>query len=117
MKNFNKPGAVLTVAAPATVSSGDVVKVGSVVGVAATDAASAALVDIVVEGVFDLPKVDEQEWTVGARIYWDATAEACTTVASTTAGANTLIGVAVAAVADTAGLTTGRVLLTGAFTQ
>jgi predicted RecA/RadA family phage recombinase len=71
----------------------------------------------VVQGVFDLPKVDEQEWTLGARIYWDATAEACTTVASTTAATNTLIGVAMAAVADTAGLTTGRVLLTGAFTQ
>lgn len=117
MKTLNKPGVTLTVTAPATVASGDVVKVGSIVGVAATDAASSALVEIVVEGVFDLPKVDEQEWTVGARIYWDATAEACTTVASTTAGANTLIGVATVAVADTAGLTTGRVLMTGAFTQ
>lgn len=117
MKTFNKPGVVLTVAAPANVSSGDGVLVGSIFGVASGDALSGASVEIVTEGVFDLPKADEEEWTVGARIYWDDTAGNCTTVDATTAATNTLIGVAVAAVSDDAGEVIGRVLLTGAFTQ
>lgn len=110
MKNFIQPGDVLTVAAPANVASGAGVLVGSLFGVAAAAALSGAPVEIATRGVFDLPKVGSQAWTVGARVYWDGTA--CTTTAST----NKLIGVAAAAVGSGAGETTGRVLLTAAFT-
>ena len=61
-------------------------------------------------GVYDLPKTASQAWTVGAKVYWDNTAKACTT----TVGSNTLIGIAVLAVGGGAGETTGRVRLNGA---
>ena len=50
-------------------------------------------------------------WTVGAKVYWDDTNNRCTTVATD----NTLIGVAVEAVASGAGDTIGRVRLNAAF--
>lgn len=113
MKNFIQDGDTLTVTAPyALAASGLGCLVGSIFGVACSDALISAEVEIKTMGVFDLVKVGSQAWTVGARIYWDDTAKACTTTAST----NKLIGVAVAAVGSGAGETTGRVRLTGAFT-
>jgi predicted RecA/RadA family phage recombinase len=112
MKNYIQPGDRLAVIAPANVSSGAGVLVGSLFGVALATAISGAEVQIATEGVFDLVKAGSQAWTVGARIYWDDTAKACTTTAST----NKLIGVAVAAVGSGAGETVGRVRLTAAFT-
>jgi len=105
MKNYIQSGDVATIPAPAAVSSGDVVIVGSVVGIAQADAASGADVAIVTEGVFELPKTDSQAWTFGAPIYWDATPGEATTVSTD----NTLIGVAWEAVASTAGLVFGNV--------
>ena len=61
--------------------------------------------------MFDLPKADTQAWTVGALVYWDDVNKVCTTVA----GSLKLIGVATLPVANTAGLTTGRVRLNGYF--
>lgn len=108
MRNFVQPGAVLTVPAPADVTSGAGVLVGSLFGVAGHSALSGASLDLHVEGVWDLPKTGSQAWTVGALIYWTGTA--CTTTAST----NKLIGAAVAAVGSGAGETVGRVRLNGA---
>ncbi|MES2845635.1 MAG: DUF2190 family protein [Pseudomonadota bacterium] len=110
MQNFVQTGDVVTIPAPAAVSSGDGVLAGSLFGVAQTDAESGADVAIATRGVFDLVKAASQAWTVGARIYWTGTE--CTTTAST----NKLIGVAVVAVGSGAGETTGRVLLSAAFT-
>jgi predicted RecA/RadA family phage recombinase len=108
MKNYIQPGDRVGVPAPANVASGAGVLVGSLFGVAIADALSGAEVQIAVSGVFDLPKVGSQAWTVGSLIYWTGTA--CTNVAST----NKLIGVAVAAVGSGAGETIGRVRLNGA---
>ncbi len=110
MKNYVSKGDNITVAAPAALNSGDGVLVGSLFGVASRTVASGAKVAIVVEGVFTLPKVGSQAWTVGAKVYWDATNKRCTTVAT----GNTLIGVATAAVAGGANDTTGTVRLNGA---
>lgn len=107
MKNYVQPGDIIEVPAPATVSSGAGVLVGSLFGVAATDAESGAPVQITTEGVFDLAKTSAQAWTVGADVYWDNTAKTCTTSGS----GNTLIGVAVAAAANPS--STGRVRLNG----
>lgn len=109
MKNYVSDGENITVAAPAALNSGDGVLVGSLFGVASRTVASGAQVAIVVEGVFTLPKVGSQAWTVGAKVYWDAANNRCTTVAT----GNTLIGVATAAVAGGAGDTTGTVRLNG----
>jgi len=96
MKNFVQPGDIVTVTAPADVSSGTIVVVGTLFGVAATDAESGAAVEIKTSGVFALPKTSAQAWTEGAKIYWDGTAKEATTVSTS----NTLIGHAVAAAAN-----------------
>lgn len=88
MKNFIQPGRIVTVVAPAAVKSGDLVVVGKLFGVACADAAEGAAVEICTEGVFTLPKVSAQAWTLGAAIYWDNTEKNATT----TAASNTLIG-------------------------
>lgn len=111
MKNLVADGNTVTVAAPAAVSSGDGVLVGSMFGVAQTDAANGADVVLVTTGVFDLPKVGSQAWTVGVKVYWDDGNSRTTSVSTD----NTLIGVAVAAVAGGAGDTTGRVRLNGSY--
>lgn len=91
MKNFIQPGRIIPVTAPATVKSGDLVLVGNLFGVASTDAASGTPVELCTEGVFMLPKVAAQAWTLGAAIYWDSAAAKATA----TVGSNTLIGHAV----------------------
>jgi predicted RecA/RadA family phage recombinase len=111
MKNYVQPGATLTLTAPYAVTSGDGLLVGAIFGVATGDAASGATVEAALTGVFDLTKIGSQAWTVGAKVYWDDTNKRCTTVATD----NTLIGVAVDAVAGGAGDTIGRVRLNGSF--
>lgn len=108
MKNFVAVGNTLTITAGADIASGAGVLVGSLFGVAAGDIANGAEGVINLTGIYDLPKVGSQAWTVGALIYWNGTA--CTTAAST----NKLIGVAAAAVGSGAGETVGRVRLNGA---
>lgn len=105
--NFIQPGEVITVAAPATVTSGSPVLAGALFGVAQTDAAPGADVEIARRGVFTLPKATGQAWTAGAKVYWDAAASRGTT----TAGSNTLIGAATEAAVS--GATEGAVLLDG----
>ena len=56
MQNYIAPGENITVPAPADVKSGDLVVVGSLVGVASTDAASGDDVVISTDGIFELPK-------------------------------------------------------------
>ena len=111
MKTFIQPGHTVTLAAPYDVVSGDCLKVGAIVGVAANDARAGAEVEVMLTGVHDLAKAASQAWTVGAKIYWDDTNK----VTTTTATSNTLIGVALLAVAGGASDTIGRVRLNGAF--
>lgn len=106
--NYLQQGCNITVAAPATVASGDGVLVGVLFGVAQTDAANGADVEIATEGVYELPKTSAQAWSVGDAIYWDPTPGEATTAS---ASGNVFIGVAVAAAANPTG--TGRVRLNG----
>ena len=94
MKNYIQQGDAIDIVAPSggTVS-GLVYVIGSLIGVASVTAVEAAPLVLVTEGVFELPKGSTQVWTLGAKIYWDATNK----VATTTAASNTLIGIAVAA--------------------
>ncbi len=105
MKNYVGDGNALTVTAPAAVSAGAGVLIGSIFGVAANDAGSGAEVVINTVGVYDLAKTAAQAWTAGALLYWSGTA--VTNVAST----NKLIGCA--ARAELAAATVGRVRLNG----
>lgn len=111
MKTYVQPGNTLPLTAPYAVTSGDGILVGSLFGIAAGDAASGEEVETALVGVYDLKKVGTQAWAVGDKIYWDNTAREATK----TATANTLIGVAVAAVAGGAADTVGRVRLNGSF--
>jgi len=111
MKNYVQPGNTITLTAPYAVTSGDGLLVGSIFGIASGDAALNDPVEAALTGVFDLTKVGSQAWAVGAKVYWDDTNKEATK----TATANTLIGVAVEAVAGGAGDTIGRVRLNASF--
>lgn len=111
MKNYVQPGITITLTAPYAVASGDGLLVGSIFGVAAGTAALGESVETALTGVFDITKIGSQAWTAGARIYWDDTNKRTTNVATS----NTLIGVAIKAVAGGAGDTIGRVRLNGSF--
>ena len=111
MKNYVQPGNTITLTAPYAVASGDGLLVGSIFGVAAGTAAIGEAVEAALTGVYDLKKVASQAWAAGDKVYWDNTAKEATK----TTTSNTLIGVAVAAVAGGAGDTIGRVRLYAAF--
>ena len=108
MKNFVQPGENLTIPAPYNVLSGGVVIAAAIIGIAAGSAASGAPVDVATTGVFDVPKVGANAFTLGASVYWDSATSLATTVSS---GGNVKIGVAVAAAAASTG--TVRVRLSG----
>lgn len=107
MKNYVTPGENLQVPAPEAVTSGTMVVIGAIFGVANSDAANGADVVITRRGEFTLPKLSAQAWAIGDLVYWDAGNDRCTTVSS----GNTLIGAATAVAANPS--TTGRVLLDG----
>ena len=96
MKNYVQAGNNLSLTAPYAVDSGDGALVGSIFGVAAGDAESGAEVDIVTEGVFELPKTSALAISAGDKLYWDDTAK----VVNKTSSGNTLVGVAVSAVVN-----------------
>lgn len=107
MKNFLQTGDIVAVPAPYLVASSGGVQVGSLFGIAEIDAANGAEVVIKTTGVFRMPKLSAQAWTVGQLVYWDDTNKWATTVAST----NLLIGKALAIAANPS--TTGTVRLNG----
>lgn len=110
MKNFVQPGAVISVTAVAAVASGGGVLIGSLFGFATNAAAIGEPVEIAVTGVYDADKIAAQAWAQGVRVYWDAAEGKVTS----TAGGNKLIGVSIEAAVNPS--TTGRILLSAAFT-
>ncbi|MBO6755744.1 MAG: DUF2190 family protein [Roseibium sp.] len=110
MKNYIKPGNVLTMIAPTGgVVSGSLYEHGTIVGVATGPAAEGEEYELSVNGVFELAKTAAQAWAVGDAIYRDSATGLATSVAT----ANTKCGVAVAAAANPSG--TGLVRLNGSF--
>ncbi len=101
MRNYIQPGVNLTLPAPAAVVSGEVVVIGDLHGVAAGDAAVGADLDLVTEGVFELPKVSTDLFSIGDPVYFDAAAKLVT--ADDDEGDNALIGVAVTTAANPSG--------------
>ena len=109
MKNFVQHGDTVTAIAPSGgVLSGELVRIGHLIGVACFDAAEGAEVELKTTGVHDLPKTSAQAWAVGAPIYAIAASNLLTNAAGT---GNYLVGVAVAAAANPSA--TGRVRLNG----
>lgn len=108
MKNFIQRGDVLTIVAAAAITSGQLVRENSLIGVAATDAAIGEEVELKITGVFDLPKTSAQAWVRGNPIYMISASGLLTNVAGT---GNYLVGVATADAANPS--STGRVRLNG----
>jgi predicted RecA/RadA family phage recombinase len=104
MKNFIQDGDNLTVTAPAAVASGDFVQVGRIRGVAVTSAASGAQVELVTEGVFDIPKTGSEEFaTLGLPVYCVLSGNGVKTVTTASTTANVLVGINVATSGAVAG--------------
>lgn len=84
MKTFIQHGDCLTVIAPAggTVS-GELYKVGAIIGVAATTEVAGAPVVLKLEGVFGLTKTSAQAWAVGDLVYMNTTSRSLTNVSAT----------------------------------
>lgn len=114
MKNFRQNGDVLTFTAGATITSGMIVKVGSLFGVAVTDVANGDPGELALTGVFTLPKTTGSgtALTVGAPVYFDTSAAATGAVSGDDeSAANPLCGYAFTAAAD--GVATVEVKLLG----
>jgi predicted RecA/RadA family phage recombinase len=107
-KNFIQPGETVTLAAPAGVSSGDLIVVGNLAGVCAHDAAAGAEVEVTVSGVWELPKATGTAIFQGASVWWSTGDE---NVKAATATGLWPIGVAVRAAGSAD--TTVRVRLNG----
>ena len=72
--------------------AGEIIVVGTKIGVCGCDIAKGETGSVHVEGVFEMPKASGAI-TIGAAVYWDATNKNITTTSSS----NTLAGYAVAA--------------------
>lgn len=84
MKTFIQHGDCLTVIAPAGgTTSGELYKVGAIVGVAATTELVGASVVLKLDGVFGLTKTSAQAWAVGDLLYMNTTTRALTNVSAT----------------------------------
>ncbi|NWB92328.1 DUF2190 family protein [Pseudomonas agarici] len=84
MKTYIQPGDCLTVIAPAGGTlSGELYKVGAIVGVAATTEAAGAPVVLKLDGVFGLTKTSAQAWAVGDLLFMNTTSRALTNVSAT----------------------------------
>ncbi|MFV3388018.1 DUF2190 family protein [Pseudomonas sp. NY15364] len=108
MKTFVHKGQMMAIIAAAVITSGQLVRVNSLIGVAATDAAIGQEVELMTDGVHELPKTSAQAWEVGQPIYMIAASGLLTNVPGT---GNYLVGVAAAIAANPSA--TGRVRLNG----
>jgi predicted RecA/RadA family phage recombinase len=108
MRNKITEGNMIPYAHTAAVVSGQAVKIGNLLGVAATDGAANEAVEYAIAGVYELPKTSADVVGIGALLYWNDTAKEITT----TATGNLEAGRAYAAAA--AGVTSVRLLLNSA---
>lgn len=107
--NNIQPGALLTVAAPTggTVS-GEMYKVGGIIGVAQTTQAQTEKVVLAVTEVHEVAKVSAQAWAVGEPLYFVVASRLLTNVS---ASGHFLVGVVTEAAENPSAV--GRVRLNG----
>jgi predicted RecA/RadA family phage recombinase len=108
MKNYIQDGDTITVTAPEAVASGDFVQVGRIRGIAVTDAASGAQVELKTTGVFSIPKSGTEEFaSVGLPVYCVLSGNGVKTVTTASGTSNVLVGINVA----TSGAVAGNLLV------
>jgi len=110
MQNFVQHGSSVEYTAGANISSGDVVIVGSLVGIAATDIANGATGTVAIEGVFEVACNSADVITQGMTLDWDASASEFVDAIGSAATGDNEDGV-VAVTAAGAGVTTVLVKL------
>jgi len=109
MKTFIQHGNTLDAIAPAGgVVSGALVRINSLIGVAATDAAAGETFALMLGGVHELAKTSAQAWAVGEPVYAIAGTNVLTNAAGT---GNYLVGVAAAVAVNPSAV--GQVRLNG----
>lgn len=74
--NFIQPGNIIEYTAAADIKSGDVVKMGNILGVALLDIANGATGSVQITGVFTCPKVSGAVIKAGESLTWDVSAGA-----------------------------------------
>ncbi|MBL4709750.1 MAG: DUF2190 family protein [Flavobacteriales bacterium] len=82
MKNFVQEGAIVDHVAASAITSGDVVLIGPLVGVAVTDIANGETGSVAIEGVFDIAKNTSTVMAVGSTPRWDVSATEISTAAA-----------------------------------
>ncbi len=111
--NYEQAGNVITITAGATITSGQVVKVGQLLGVAIADIANGAQGQVQIQGVFRVPKVSAAVIAQGESLTWDVSAAAFDDNAAVAATGDVTGAAAVAAEAAGNGVTTLAVRFTG----
>lgn len=114
MKNFTQEGETIPFTAGAAITSGQVVALGNVLGVAAGDVANGALGQLVTEGVFTVPKVSGAVIAIGETLTWDASASAFDDNLATPATGDITGAAAFAFESAGSGVTSLQVRFTGA---
>lgn len=116
-KNFNQRGAVMQLTAAAAIASGQVVKIGNMLGVAQSALAIGETGSINLTGVYTVPKVSGAVIGKGETLTWDVSANsgagAFDDNAATPATGDVTGAAAVAWEAAGNGATTMQVLFTG----
>ena len=113
MNNYRQAGDRLRFTAGATTTSGQVVRVGKVLGVATTSVANGAVGELATKGVYLVPKVSGAVIAAGENLTWDASAAAFDDNAATPATGDVTGPVAVAWQAAGDGVTSLEVYFTG----
>lgn len=113
MRNFVQPGQSLdyTNGTGSDIKSGDTVKMGAVIGVASGDIPDGETGAVVVEGVFELPKVTGTSWSMGDPLVWDESNGAFHKRSTVTKATGDVDGVAFAAADAAAADEVGNVSL------
>ena len=111
--NYVQDGRVIQFTAGATITSGQVVRIGQILGVALDDVANGAVGQAQTHGVFDVPKVSAAVIAAGESLVWDASAAAFDDNAATPATGDVSGAAAVAFEAAGNGVTTIAVMFTG----
>ncbi|MBL8231029.1 MAG: DUF2190 family protein [Bryobacterales bacterium] len=111
MTNYVQRGDTITVTAGGSITSGQLVVSGSLIGVAASSVSSGEEVAIDTVGVFTLPKVTSDVIAVGDKLYWDSGQSKLTKTAGT--GSKPLVGIAVKAAGNGVTTVDCRLALTG----
>jgi predicted RecA/RadA family phage recombinase len=110
---YVQKGDVITITAGATLTSGQVVRVGNLLGVATAGIANGAVGEVALTGVHTVPKVSGAVIAIGETLVWDASAAAFDDNAATPASGDVSGASAVAFEAAGNGVTTMDVLFTG----